>query len=315
MIAKPTIIADRYETNVTAEHEFPSIFRSGSVHSATFSDLLSRRVPRVLPVACPPSPAGLKSEKLSDLWRYCVKTLMLVPCLLLATVLAAQTDSVTETNLPPATAQASAPVPSPQATGSLPAGTALMVRLNTTLATFSNKAGDPFRGSITQPLVSNGQTVIPAGATVEGRVTKVTEPRRISGRPTIGIVPEVVILPTGERYSIDATLTDTSIKGTDVNNEGQFKGSGHDRRDTIEQGGGTAGGMLIGGLVGGPVGILVGGAIGAGSTTGHWLGTHHSAVLPMGTELTFELNRPLALTNAATPTPAATAAAPDRSSK
>jgi hypothetical protein len=244
-----------------------------------------------------------------------VKTLMLVPCLLLATALAAQTEPVAETNLSPATAQVSSPVPSPQATGSLPAGTALMVRLNTTLATFSNKVGDPFRGSITQPVVINGQTLIPAGATVEGRVTKVSEPRRISGRPTIGIVPEVVMLPTGERYSIDATLTDTSIKGSDVNNEGQFKGSGHDRRDTIEQGGGTAGGMLIGGLVGGPVGIVVGGAIGAGSTTGHWLGQHHSAVLPMGTQLTFELNRPMAVTNATTPTPATTAAGPDQSNQ
>jgi hypothetical protein len=244
-----------------------------------------------------------------------VKTWMLVPCLLLAAVLAAQTNPVTETNLPPATAAVSVPVPSPQTTGSVPAGTALMVRLNTTLATFSNRVGDPFRGSISQAVIIDGQTIIPAGASVEGRVTKVTEPRRISGRPTIGILPEVVILPTGERYPIDATLTDTSIKGTDVNNEGQFKGSGHDRRDTIEQGGGTAGGMLIGGLVGGPVGILVGGAIGAGSTTGHWLSQHHSAVLPMGTELTFELNRPLAVTNAATPTPATTAAAPNQSSK
>src|SRR5215469_7139315 len=225
---------------------------------------------------------------------------MLVSCLLVATVLAAQTNSVTETNLPPATAQVSVPVPAPQATGSVPAGTALMVRLGTTLATFSNKVGDSFHGTITQPVVINGQTMIPAGATVEGRVTKVTEPRRISGRPTIGIVPEAVILPTGERYSIDATLTDTSIKGTDVNNEGQFKGSGHYRRDTIEQGGGTAGGMLIGGLVGGPVGILVGGAIGAGSTTGHWLSQHHSAVLPMGTELTLELNRPMTMASSAT---------------
>jgi hypothetical protein len=190
-----------------------------------------------------------------------------------------------------------------------------MVRLDTTLATFSNKAGDPFRGRITQPVVINGQTMIPAGATVEGRVTKVTEPRRISGRPTIGILPEAVILPTGERYSIDATLTDTSIKGTDVNNEGQFKGSGHDRRDTIEQGSGTAGGMLIGGLVGGPVGILVGGAIGAGSTTGHWLGKHHSAVLPAGTELTLELNRSMTMTNSATPTSTASVPQPSSTSK
>ncbi len=182
-----------------------------------------------------------------------------------------------------------------QSSSPVPAGTALMVRLDTTLATFSNKAGDQFRGSITQPVVINGQTVIPVGSTIEGRVTKVSESRRISGRPTIGILPEAVILPTGERYYLDATLTDTSIRGSDVNSEGQFKGSTHDRKDTIEQGGGTAGGMLIGGLAGGPVGVLVGGAIGAGATTGHWLSKHRSATLPSGTQLTLELNRPLTM--------------------
>ena len=244
-----------------------------------------------------------------------MKTWMLVSCLLLATVLAAQTNSPTETNLPPADTQTNAPVPAPQATGSVPAGTALMVRLDTTLATFSNKVGDPFRGSITQPVVVSGQTVLPVGTTVEGRITKVSEPRRISGKPTIGILPEAVILPTGERYYLDATLTDTSIKGSDVNNEGQFKGSGHDRRDTIEQGAGTAGGMLVGGLVGGPVGIAVGGAIGAGATTGHWLAKHRSAVIPAGTQLTLEVNRPISLTNSATPTPTAQAVAPNGGGK
>jgi hypothetical protein len=201
-----------------------------------------------------------------------MKKLLLLPCTLLATMVAAQS------------------------TTPVPAGTALMVRLDTTLATFSNKAGDPFRGSITQPVVVNGQTVIPAGATVEGRVTKISEPRRISGKPTIGILPEAVIMPTGERYYLDATLTDTNIRGTDVNSEGQFKGSTHDRRDTIEEGAGTAGGMLVGGLIGGPAGILVGGAVGAGATTTHWLVKHRSATLPAGTELTMELNRPLTMT-------------------
>ena len=183
-------------------------------------------------------------------------------------------------------------------TGSpVPAGTALMVKLETTLATFSNKAGDRFQGSLSQPVVLNGKTVIPAGARVEGRVTKVAEPRRISGRPTIGIAPEVVVLPTGERFTIDATLVDTNAgRDTDVNNEGEFKGSGHDRRDQVETGGGAAGGMLIGGLVGGPVGVVVGGAIGAGSTGAHWLSKYRSATLPAGTTLTIELNRPLTMT-------------------
>jgi hypothetical protein len=181
----------------------------------------------------------------------------------------------------------------------VPAGTALMVKLQTTLATFSNKAGDPFQAQLTQPVVLNGKTLIPAGTMVEGRVTKVSEPRRISGKPTIGILPKALVLPTGERLFLDATLVDTNIGGsTDVNQEGEFKGAGHDRRDQLEAGGGTAGGMLIGGLIGGPPGIVIGGVVGAGSTGVHWLSKHRSATLPAGTELTLELNRPLAMTTA-----------------
>jgi hypothetical protein len=178
----------------------------------------------------------------------------------------------------------------------VPAGTALMVRLDTTLATFSNKPGDPFQGQLSQPVLINGKEVLPSGTRVEGRVTKVAEPRRISGKPTIGILPEALILPGGERLFLDATLVDTNIQGTDVNQEGEFKGFGHDRRDQLEAGGGTAGGMLIGGLVGGPVGVVVGGAIGAGSTGVHWLSKHRSATLPAGTILTLEINRPLVMT-------------------
>jgi hypothetical protein len=181
----------------------------------------------------------------------------------------------------------------------VPAGTALMVKLETTLATFSNKAGDPFQARLTQDVVLNGKTVIPAGAMVEGRVTKVAEPRRISGKPTIGILAESLVLPTGEHFFLDATLVDTNLGGgTDVNQEGEFKGSGHDRRDQMETGGGAAGGMLIGGLLGGPPGILIGGVVGAGSTGAHWLSKTRSATLPAGTELTLELNRPLAMTTA-----------------
>jgi hypothetical protein len=184
----------------------------------------------------------------------------------------------------------------------LPAGTPLMVKLETTLATFSNKVGDPFQARVTEAVTLNGATVIPVGSTVEGRVTKLSEPRRISGKPTIGIMPEAVILPNGERHYLDAILVDTNAgAGTDVNEEGQFKGSGHDRHDTLETGGGAAGGMLIGGLMGGGPGILIGGAVGATSTTVHWLSKHRSATLPAGTQLTLELNRPLTMSNTNAP--------------
>ncbi|MGA7909097.1 MAG: hypothetical protein WCA16_16940 [Candidatus Sulfotelmatobacter sp.] len=194
-----------------------------------------------------------------------------------------------------------------QSNSSVPAGTAMMVKLETTLATFSNKPGDPFQAQVTQDVMLDGKTVIPAGAIVEGRVTKVNEPRRIAGKPTIGILPEAVVLPTGQRYFLDATLVDTNLgRGSDVNEEGQFKGSGHDRKDQVEVGGGAAGGMLIGGLIGGGPGVLIGGAVAGTATTVHWLSKHRSAVLPAGTELTLELNRPLAVT--AAPAVATTAA-------
>ncbi len=179
---------------------------------------------------------------------------------------------------------------------SLPTGTALKMKLETTLATFSNHAGDPFQARVTEEVVVDGKTVIPIGTTVQGRVTKTSEPRRVAGKPTIALYPENLVLPNGDRFALNATLVDTSVRrGTDVNTEGQFKGAGHDKKDLIEIGAGTGGGMLIGGLAGGGEGILIGGAVGAGVTVTHWLSKHRSATLPAGTELVMELNRPMVM--------------------
>lgn len=181
----------------------------------------------------------------------------------------------------------------------LPTGTAVKMKLETTLATFSSKAGDPFSARVSEPLVMDGKTVIPIGTTVEGRVTKSSEPRRIAGRPTIAIFPQNLILPNGDRFTLNASLVDTNAgHGTDVNTEGQFKGAGHDGRDMTEIGLGTGGGALIGALAGGGKGFLIGGLVGATVTVTHWLSKHRSAMLPAGTELVMELNRPMTMTTA-----------------
>jgi hypothetical protein len=182
---------------------------------------------------------------------------------------------------------------------SLPAGTSLKVRLENNLASYSSKQNDPFSARVTEAVLLDGKTVVPMGATVEGRVTQVNEPRRYAGKPTIGIFPETLIMPNGERFMLNATLVDTSLhNGTDVNSEGQVKGRGYNGGDLTEIGLGTGGGMLVGGLAGGGKGVVIGGAVGATVTVAHWLSKKHSAVLPAGTELIMELSRPMEMSAA-----------------
>lgn len=182
---------------------------------------------------------------------------------------------------------------------SLPAGTILNVKLDKTLATLTSKEGDPFSARVTQAVLLGGKTVVPVGATIEGRVSRLSEPRRIEGKPTIGILPETLIMPNGERFMLNARLLDTNLhKGTGVNDEGQFKGKGYDGKDLTEIGVGTGGGMLIGGLAGGGKGVLIGGAIGASATVAHWLSKKKYASLPVGTELVMELSRPMEMQEA-----------------
>jgi hypothetical protein len=182
---------------------------------------------------------------------------------------------------------------------SLPAGTILNVKLDKTLATLTSKEGDPFSARVTQAVLLGGKTVVPVGATIEGRVSRTSEPRRIEGKPTIGILPETLIMPNGERFMLNARLLDTNLhNGTGVNDEGQFKGKGYDGKDLTEVGIGTGGGMLIGGLAGGGKGVLIGGAVGASATVAHWLSKKKYASLPAGTELVMELSRPMEMREA-----------------
>jgi hypothetical protein len=182
---------------------------------------------------------------------------------------------------------------------SLPTRTVLNVKLETAITTSASKSGDPFSARLTEPVMLDGKTVLPVGASVQGRVTMVSEPRRISGKPTIGMFPETLVLPSGEHYMLNAALVDTSVRqGTDVNSEGQFKGKGYDNQDLVIMGAGTGASMLAGGLIGGGKGVLIGATIGATATVARWLGKRNSAELPAGTQLVMELSRPLEMTAA-----------------
>jgi hypothetical protein len=178
----------------------------------------------------------------------------------------------------------------------LPAGTGVKMKLETPLSTATTKTGDAFSGRVTEPVTLNGKEVIPVGATIQGHVVRVTQPRRVKGVPTISILPDLILMPSGERYEMTASVVDTDKESkTRVNDEGEIKGRGHDNRDLLVGGVGVGAGIGVGAAAGGAEGALIGAAIGGGAGAVHWLWRKHTAELPAGTVITMELNRPMQL--------------------
>jgi len=174
----------------------------------------------------------------------------------------------------------------------VPTGTAIKMKLETAISTSTTKVGDAFAGRVTEAVLLNGKEVVPVGALIQGHVSQVTEPRRIKGLPTIGINPDLLIMPTGEKYTLNAAVVDTDTKAA-VDDEGEIRGSGHDKRDLLVAGVGTGAGAGVGAAIGGGKGALIGAIIGGGAAAGHWLWRRHSAELKAGTVITMELSRPM----------------------
>ena len=182
---------------------------------------------------------------------------------------------------------------------SLPAGTGMRLKLETPLSTHRSKVGDVFTGRVTEAVVVNGATMVPVGASVTGRVTKLSEPRRIAGKPTIALLPDRIVLPNGNEYVITATVMDTAKSShTTVDDEGRIHGSARSGRDDVEAAAGSGAGAVVGILAAGAKGGFIGAGIGFGVVTTHWLLTRHSAQLPTGTEIFLELDRPVLMASA-----------------
>lgn len=181
---------------------------------------------------------------------------------------------------------------------SLPSGTSVHMKLETPISTKTSKVGDAFAGRVTEPVLLDGKTVIPVGAAIQGQIVKLTEPRRVKGKPTIELRPDSITMPDGEKYDFRATVVDTDKSTeTSVNDEGEIKGKGRDGKDVRNVAIGTGAGVTVGAIAGGGKGALIGGAIGAGVTVAHWLSKHKSAELPAGSVIVMELNRPMSMSS------------------
>jgi hypothetical protein len=137
---------------------------------------------------------------------------------------------------------------------SIPAGTALTIRIDQRISVKTSRSGDTFTGEIVDPVlaIDNG-VLLPKGTQVAGVVDASHRRGHFKGRSLL-----------------ELRLTSLTLKGTQYPLETQDlarskKGKG--KRTAAMIGGGAGLGMLVGGLATGGTGLLVGGLVGGGAGT------------------------------------------------
>ncbi|HSA91442.1 MAG TPA: hypothetical protein VLE48_00385 [Terriglobales bacterium] len=164
----------------------------------------------------------------------------------------------------------------------VPAGTALHVRLDHSLATNQVRSGDMFTATVSQPVVVDGNAVIPEGARARGLVTYVKQSGRLKGVAQMQLALDAV--QVGDQWY-------------DVRTSGISRvGGNHKKRNILLIGGGGGGGALIGALAAGGKGALIGGPIGAGAGIAVAALTGKKDFrLPAETPLQFRLMEPVSM--------------------
>jgi hypothetical protein len=172
----------------------------------------------------------------------------------------------------PAAAPAAASKPRGPSTVTIPAGTALIVRMMDSVSS-QDSAGAIFTTKLETNVTANGIVVVPAGTLVYGKVTASTQERLILGRS-----------------SLEIQLHEISLRGTALPiSTGNFKevaatsGAGQAAR-------GAVAGAAVGGLVDGHDGAQKGAAIGAAVGV---LQRGKTMTITPGTVLQFSLTTPL----------------------
>lgn len=178
----------------------------------------------------------------------------------------------------------------------VPAGTLLHCRLTQTLSTRLNFQGDTFTATIAEPFLIDGKHVLPVGSTLEGHIARMERPGRIKGAGEMRLSAEKVTFPDGRSFLLSAILvTAYGAEGARVvGEEGKVKGPSSRLRDLEETGIGMGAGSFLGTLIGGFHGAVIGGAIGGVAGFVDTLRRRgKDLTLPAGTELKYQLTRPL----------------------
>lgn len=191
---------------------------------------------------------------------------------------------------------------SAQATQSftIPDGTRIQARLETTLSSRTNRQGDRFTAKVVEPIIVAGKEVIPAGTTLEGRVAEVKNAGRVKGRAEMNLSYERLIFPNGVSETIvasQAELDETQKEEVD-RKEGTIKGESSRKRDAAEVAGGAAVGAGVGAIAGGAKGTAIGAGVGGLIGLADSMRRKGKEVeIPAGTRFIIRLDRPLTITS------------------
>ncbi len=142
----------------------------------------------------------------------------------------------------------------------IPSDTEFIVELLTDINTQQNREGDKFTARVISPYEL-------AGATIEGRISKIQKPGRIKRRSEMLLSFDRIVLSDNRWSNFNAILVEVlPIKGDNVrsvDNEGTVEGRSSVKDDSIKVGATTGTGLVIGAIAGGPVGAAVGAGVGA----------------------------------------------------
>lgn len=158
----------------------------------------------------------------------------------------------------------------------VPADTTITVRMIDSVNSQTARLGQIFKASIDEPVVVNGQQVIPRGADV---LTKLVEDQR-SGK----IEGRTVLTMALVSINVNGRLVD--VTSTDVRTASGSRGA----RTGAMVGGGAALGAIVGAIAGGGKGAAIGAGSGAALGGGAEVLTNGQQVkIPSETRLTFRL--------------------------
>jgi hypothetical protein len=184
----------------------------------------------------------------------------------------------------PAPALAPTPVRPRMVSYPVPAGTTFGVRLDQELTTARNAVGSTFTATLTEAIVSaNGTTVIPAGATVRGRVTESQDAGRAGQQASLAIEFTSIVYG-GQTYAISGSATNTPVRLVTRDSRAE---------QAAKVGAGAAAGAVLGQVIGRNTrSTVAGAAIGAAAGTAVAIGTADvDAVVDQGSRVTIRLDR------------------------